>query len=277
MHNYLAQHPEIFMSPCKEPYYFAFDLNPYWRIKEISEYLSLFNSARDVKYLGESSPGYMYSEVAAKQIKEFCPNAKIIVMLRNPVDMIYSLHGQLLLTANEDILDFERALAAQNERRQGNFIPVSCDEPKFLFYFDVAKYSFQLKRYINLFGRENIHVILFDDFGKKTAATYKQTLDFLGVDSTFKAALDVHNSAQQIPNLAVRSFLYKRPALKKSFRRVLPSFFINGLRDSLGKLTQPQRPKSMQPVVHSQLTQLFQPEIEELSSLLNRDLNHWLK
>ena len=276
MHNYLAQHPEIFMSPYKEPYYFASDLNFSWRVRELSQYLSLFNFSGTPKYIGESSPGYMYSKVAAKQIKEFCPTARIIVLLRNPIDMLYSLHGQLLLTAHEDILDFEEALSAQEDRRQGKRIPERCDESKILLYFDIALYSSQLKRYLDLFGSENVHIVLFEDFSKNTAIAYRQTLKFLEVDPNFEARFDVHNRAKSLPNLAARSFLFKYPALKTLFRKVLPLSWVAGAREHLGRLTQPQRPKNIDLAVRVRLRQQFQSEIEELSHLLDRDLTHWL-
>jgi len=276
MHNYLAQHPEIFMSPYKEPYYFASDLNFSWRVKELHQYLSLFNFSGTPKYIGESSPGYMYSKVAAQQIKEFCPTAKIIVLLRNPSEMLYSLHGQLLSTAHEDILDFEEALSAQEDRRQGKRTPKCCDELKILLYFDVAQYSSQLKRYLDLFGYENVHIILFEDFSKNTAIAYRKTLKFLEVDPNFEASFDVHNRAKSLPNLAVRSFLFKHPALKALFRKVLPVSWVAGARESLGRLTQPQRPKTIDLAVRVRLRQQFQSEIEELSRLLDRDLTHWL-
>jgi hypothetical protein len=275
MHDYLGQHPEIFMVPSKEPFYFASDINLSWRIGEKSQYLSLFRSAENSKYVGESSTGYMYSKVAASNIKKFCPNAKIIVMLRHPVDMIYSWHGHLLLSLEENILDFEEALAAQEDRKQGKRVPEHCEEPKLLLYFDIVKYSEQLKRYLDLFGPDNVHVILFDDFSKKTAITYRQTLDFLEVEPGFEATFEIKNAAKPLPNLALRSFLLKYPALKAPLA-LFSRKRVEWVRDNVvGKLTQRQR-KAIKPLVRSRLTKLFEPEIKELGFLLGRDLNHWL-
>ncbi|MCP2728272.1 sulfotransferase family protein [Limnofasciculus baicalensis] len=86
MHNYLGQHPEIFMSSPKELHYFSRDIDCFTgKIKELYNYLQLFDSAGNAKYIGESSPEYLYSEVASQQIKELCSDAKIIIMLRNPL------------------------------------------------------------------------------------------------------------------------------------------------------------------------------------------------
>ena len=107
MHTYLQTHPEVFVSKVKEPSFFATDLhnsNPL--VCNIEEYLSLFAEVRDEKRVGEASTGYFYSQNAAKELKEFNPSASIIIMLRNPVDMMYSLHGQLLYQGNEDLVNF---------------------------------------------------------------------------------------------------------------------------------------------------------------------------
>ncbi|MBK1988965.1 sulfotransferase [Sphaerospermopsis aphanizomenoides BCCUSP55] len=276
MHIYLAEHPEIFMSPVKEPYYFAPDLKVSWRIADNSQYLSLFNSEKNAKYFGESSTGYMYSKLAAQNIKKFCPDAKIIIMLRHPVDMLYSLHGQLLSTGHENILDFEEALASANKRQQGSKIPISCEEPKLLLYFDIVRYSEQLKRYLELFDRlKNIHIILFDDFCQDPKAIYIKTLEFLGVDSNCKLNFNIHNPAPSIPNIYVREFLCKNPGLKTAPYKFLHPNWRNWLKTNLNKLQQ-QRPKQIDPELRFKLTQIFQPEIQELAGLLKRDLTHWV-
>ena len=96
MHSYLDQHPDILMSSLKEPYYFAEDLNIPWKIRNLDDYLSLFYDRDNSVYCGESSPLYMYSKTAASSISRYNPKARILVMLRNPVDFLWSLHGQYL-------------------------------------------------------------------------------------------------------------------------------------------------------------------------------------
>lgn len=278
LHNYLAQHPEIYMSQLKEPYYFAPDLNFSWRVKDFPQYLSLFAGATLEGRIGESSPGYIYSEVAAQKIKAFCPTAKIIVLLRNPIDMLDSLHSQLLYTAHEDILNFEKALEVQEFRARGQYIPISCDEPKILLYFEVARYSSQLRRYLKLFGHENVHVILFENFVKSTPDAYRQTLEFLEVYTKFKANFHVYNSTakKMLPNPTVRSFLFKNPAYRTLFRKTLPAAFINWSRNIFGKLVQTKLSKDMNSELRSRLKSYFRSEVEELSYILSHDLTHWV-
>src|SRR3989339_415720 len=119
MCTYLKQHPEIFMPEKKESHFFGTDLNSPRFIRDKKIYLSLFSKAKDERRVGESSVWYLYSKKAASEIKEFSPSASIIIMLRNPVDMLYSQHSQFLYNGNEDIACFEEALNAEQDRRRG--------------------------------------------------------------------------------------------------------------------------------------------------------------
>lgn len=119
MYEYLKEHPEIFMpEDAKEPNYFGSDMN--YKSSRLTEeqYLSLFSDAKNEKRIGEASVWYLYSKLAASEIKEFCPSARIIIMLRNPVDMLYSLHSELFYGADEDIEDFKTALNAEEVRKK---------------------------------------------------------------------------------------------------------------------------------------------------------------
>src|SRR4249920_1791560 len=109
LHQYLSQHPQVFMSRLKEPHYFARDIEnrSTWCARSFEEYLRHFEDARDHVIVGESSTWYLYSHVAAQAIKECIHDVFIIAMIRNPIDAMYSLHGQFLWTGNEDILSFE--------------------------------------------------------------------------------------------------------------------------------------------------------------------------
>ena len=113
--------------------------------------------------VGEASITYLYSSTAAREIHTFNPHSRIMIMLRDPVEMMYSLHSQLLFTGVEDIEDFEEALDAEPERRQGRCIPPGARIVDFLFYRRFSDYAPQLQRYIEIFGRDAIHVVLFDD------------------------------------------------------------------------------------------------------------------
>lgn len=278
MFEYLAQHPDVFMSDVKEPYFFGSDLEiaSYWRVENEAAYLALFADAGEAARIGEGSVWYLYSELAAQEIKSFNPDARIIIMLRNPVDMIYSLHGQFLRSHNESIFDLKEALAAEEDRRRGRRIPTSAHFPKALLYRDVAGFTDQVKRFLDAFGSQSVHVILFDDFVASTPEVYRQTLRFIGVDDSFSPSFDVHNKAKPIRTAPDRRFLKTKPRLKRAIERTLPV----SLRRAMGKMVESvfppiERPGQLSPDLRKELQGYFADEVARLGQLINRDLSHW--
>ncbi len=162
----------------------------------------------------------LYSTVAAARIKTNSPDAKIIIMLRDPVEQMYSYHSVRRRNATED-LDFEAALAAEADRREGRRLPRLARNVKMYQYRAVASYTDQVARYFDAFGRENVHVVIFDDFVRDPAASYRATLEFLGVDPEFKPDFEVVNAhAMNIsPALAM---LVRDPIVARRLKRLLP-------------------------------------------------------
>ena len=279
MCDYLDQHPKIFFSSIKEPNYFGKDLTGWKPVKNIEEYLNLFKKAGN-KICGEGSVWYLFSKSAAQEIRDFNPHAKIIVMLRNPVDVVYSLHSQLVYDGdNEDIEDFQLAIEAESDRRKGLRIPKTCNRPESLLYTDVIQYTEQLQRYIDIFGRESIHIIIYDDFRIDTLKVYYETLKFLGVSTDFNPNITVVNPSKRVKVKALQNFLVDRPPIVRFFSRlVLPQSLRHGIFTVLKLLNTRQEPRSaMEPELRRRLQAEFAPEVERLSKLLGRDLNHWSK
>ena len=157
LHEYLQRHPDVFMPFYKEPHYFGSDLEGS-RFRQFrgqpERYLKLFRDARGEQRIGESSPWYLSSRRAAEEIHAYEPQAKIIIMLRNPVDMMYSMWSQFRYSGNEQIETFEAALEAEPERRRGERIRRAAHCISGLYYRDMARFSEQVGRYFELFGRE---------------------------------------------------------------------------------------------------------------------------
>ena len=169
MHLYLSLHPDVFMPAIKEINYFGSDLTynlPYLVSPE--DYVAFFAAAGDQHRVGESSVMYLYSRRAAGEIHRYNPGARILIMLRNPVETMYAHHSQLVSTADENILDFEEALAAEERRFQGQDIPELTLITDYLFYRQIVRFSKQVSRYFNIFGRERVHVVLFDGTSSKS-------------------------------------------------------------------------------------------------------------
>lgn len=279
MNDYLNQHPDIFMGP-KEIHFFGSDLHftkP--RIKRIDEYVSKFSKAGQDQLIGEASIWYLYSKTSAAEIKEFNPQARIIIMLRNPVDMLYSLHSQMLYTCNEDIEDFRSALNAEEARKMGLRIPDTARIPQGLFYREVAKYSEQVQRYLDLFDRRNVYVIIFDDFKKNTSQVYRDCLRFLGVNDEFRpTSFKVVNPNKKVRSKALNKFLLFPSQVVCLGKHMVPKPLRQKLWARFRRLNieYVSRPP-MDPKLRKCLQVEFTPEGERLSDLLGRDLTHWTK
>ena len=279
MYHYLKQHPEIFMSEVKEPQFFGTDLLAPYFIRDQGAYHALFSGARDEKALGEASPLYIYSKRAATEIKQCCPAAKIIIMLRNPVDMIYSLHAQNIYSGREDIKDFETALAAEDERKRGLRRPTQASPVECLFYREQAKYTEQVQRYLDVFGRENVRIIFFDDLTSETARVYSETCEFLGVNPDFAPDFRIVNSHKSVRSMSVLRFILYPPTFaSRLVRAVVPPSLRLDLAWRLRRLNTKHDPRPpMEARLRRDLQAEFLPEVERLSELLGRDLTGWCR
>ncbi|NJK80070.1 MAG: sulfotransferase domain-containing protein [Chloroflexaceae bacterium] len=273
---YLDQHPSICMATDKEPDFFGSDLQGKRRATTLEDYLKLFPCSPDLLW-GEGSTWYLFSKCAAREIYQHNPQAKIIIMLRNPIDFVYALHSQVVYVADEDITDFEQALHAEPDRKQGRRIPAGCTQPESLLYTEAARFTEQVKQYFDVFGREAVLVIIYDDFKRDTAGVYRQTLQFLQVDPTFQANLQIVN-----PNKKIRSHLlntlWRRPPrlVQNVLRSLLPFALRRLIRRRVRSLNMQHEPRNpMPPHVYRRLQQHFAPEVEHLSTLLGRDLRSW--
>ena len=291
LHEYLQRHPDVFMPFYKEPHYFGSDLqgSRFRQFRNKPErYLKLFQDACGEARVGESSPWYLASRRAAAEIHAYDPAAKIIIMLRNPVDMMYSMWSQFRYSGNEQIETFEAALAAQDERRRGKRIRRAAHCITGLFYYDMARYCEQVRRYFDVFGRQNVQVIVFDDFRSDTAAVYRDALDFLEVDGRFKPRFDIANPNKNtrlawLQKLIVDSgfslmLLKDRLTYLATTHSLMPySYRTRAVKGVIAAYTKYERRSPLTPEIRRRVTDEFKDEIDRLSVLLDRDLSHWLR
>ncbi len=280
MIDYLKQHPEVFVPDRKELDFFGRDLVFKGHRLTEEEYLGFFSRATAEKRAGEGSVWYLHSKTAALEIKDFSPNARIIIMLRNPLDMMYSFHSQRLYNGNEDIENFSAALDAEAERRRGSRLPKGASDVFGWCYREVATYTKQVQRYFNAFGKEDVRVIIYDDFAKDAGLAYRETCQFLDIDSDFQPDLRMINTRKQVRSKALREFLRRpHPASGWLFRAIgLRPDRNGGYKGWLRRLNSSDNSlRPMNPVLRKQLQREFAPEVRQLSALLERDLTHWCK
>jgi hypothetical protein len=269
MHSYLTQHPDIFMSRYKEPYFFA-DGPVRLRISDEARYLRLFRQAGTATVVGESSVGYLYSRATAERIHRYSPDARILIMVRHPMDLARSLHAQMLKTGDEDIVPFESAYRASIERRHNRRVPVGCAVPLMLDYAGRARYVDGIRTYLEVFGPSRVHVVVLDDLVAAPAETLARVFAFLGVRRDVPLSLEPQNvRPDRLPNITARRFLKRYPAVHRVLHRVIPDPMWNRIKAASSWIQrQPHRaPAFRDPGLIA--------EIEGLEALLGRDLAHW--
>lgn len=303
LNQYLAAHPQVFMGK-KEQHFFGSDLRPAGydgpHGNEAAWYLRLFEEAAAGQRVGEASVWYLHSRKAAEEIHAFNPEAKILIMVRNPIDMMYSLYsmfiwvrdlapGGVIDPATMQPLSFEEALASQ-EARKAMFAASIDDEMRSgrkerrLFHTDAAQFSEGIRRYQALFGEERVHVIVYDDFRTDTARCYRRVLSFLEVDPGFTPAFQVVNANKRIKSARLNHFLRTHRGndevgvLRRIGRWVTPQALRKAVGRQLMRANVQQRPReAMAPATRSWLRQQFEEDVAQLSTLLGRDLTAlWL-
>ncbi len=277
LYRYLSAHPDIFMPGRKEPHFFGSDLEHVpIDARSLDEYLALFAPAGDKKRVGEASVWYLVSQTAAQEIAAFNPEARIIIMLREPVDMLHSLYHHLLYSGSETEPTFEAALAAEPDRRAGRRLPPSRRRRQSLYYREIAAYTAQVERYFDAFGRDAVHVILFDDLKRDAAGMYRDVLAFLEVDPDFRVDFKRVNESRRIRSWRLhvayslafrRSMDYLRGPALHAMRKG------TGILRSLNTAHAPRPP--LDPELRQRLRREFEPEVMRLGDLLGRDLSHW--
>ena len=282
LYTYLEGHPDVYMSPIKEPHYFTTDRAIQRRRYEFpgdeAGYLSLFSEATDEKRLGEASTSYLSSHPAASHMHSFQPEAHIIAMLRNPIDQMQAYHNERVQNGSEPITDFEAAVRADDDRRAGRRLPPGFNSISAV-YFDNALFGEHLSRWIETFGPNRVHAIVFDDFAADTAGEFRRVLEFLDVDPTYQpASFEARNASNRRRGGVVRRLVDNRPA--QSLRhRALPAVigetntYRLARRFSRSKLNRlPYQREEVPAALRKELQERFTPDVARLGPLLGRDL-----
>ncbi|HVZ80649.1 MAG TPA: sulfotransferase [bacterium] len=272
--EYLRNHPNVFMSSPKEPYYFDFDLKKKVQMEE-KTYLKLFSNVNKNIHtaIGEASTTYLYSKVAVKAILEFNPESKFIVMVRNPIELVQSLHSQHLYAGGETILDFVEAWDLQEERQ---------DLSKFVFEtkrFQYAEWGLLGKQLEYMLGNVNarkVMVIVFDDFQNRTKEIYEDVLRFLEVPLDGRIEFSIINENRSISNVHLQRVFARLIDFKLYMHAKFgtPEF---GLLNKFSFLyAKKNKRKKISLDVEEKLKAYYFEDVKLLSKILGRDLTAWV-
>lgn len=287
LYEMLRRHPEIYMPDGKEPWFFASDMRPRFQParvgplpESLADYLSLFAAARPDQRVGEASSSYLWSRTAASAIADVQPAARIIAILREPASFLRSLHLQLLQTHVESKGDLRRAIALEGARRQGKHIPSRSHRPQLLQYADHVRYTEQLRRYHAAFPREQVLVLIYEDFRANNVETVRKVLRFLDVDDTrdievLDANPTIRMRSQQLDDM-VHAVTVGRGPVSRVAKASIKALTPRALRRDVLAVTQRHvvhgAPAPPDAEFMAELRRRFKGEVVALSEYLDRDL-----
>ena len=265
LYFYLKDHPDVFMSRVKEPHYFVNNSRFRPRIFcSLASYLRLFRKAKGAPIVGEASAYYFCMPESAKLICDFNPKAKIVIMLRHPVDTIYAFHTESLFLGRETH-NLTDTLVYQDEHPDHipNYTKLIRSWPE------------RIQSYWNLFGKEQVHIIFFEDLEKRPLFMYQELLAFLGIDQKFTPSFTVHNPSK-MPPPPFMAWLSASPIAILLMQIISHSAVLaEKVEDLRRKQFRHQKRAPLDPILRQKLVASYAPTIDALSQLLQRDLSHW--
>jgi hypothetical protein len=271
---YLAEHPSVFMSPIKETNYFAYGLDPKGQllygdpevhrfpVKSLLEYQKLFDGAGNAKVVGEASPIYLEAPQAAGRIKALIPAARLICGIRQPVDRAYSDY-QMYLRRRGRRLDPARDLT-----------PASVWARPSSHWMQIGHYYESLKRYFDLFPRNQIHVFLFDDLQRHPLRVVQDVYRFLNVDAEFSPDFNAPHNIGGMPESRLLENVLTSRSIRSTVGRWIPKPIANWVRRV--RMKNMRKAPSLPAELRRELTLPFHEDIARTADLIGRSLGHWL-
>jgi sulfotransferase family protein len=289
LYHYLNQHPQIYMSPIKEPFFFDHEISPNGEVVQqefggrqqaprfvnTEQYCTLFRAAKGETAIGEASPLYIYAPRTPERIKKYVPEARSIALLRNPADRAYSAFLHAVRIGAEPLTDFAQALQREEDRIRDNW--------HYVFHYRTrGLYHAQLKRYYEVFGRERVGVWLYEDLRDDPASVTQDVFRFLEVDDTFVADTSSrHNPAGVPESEAARAMMRMTDTSVGVLRNAVPPTskifpFVSKMRRAVQSrvLTEPP---PIDPEIRTELIKGYREDILKLQVLIGRDLSMWLR
>jgi hypothetical protein len=275
----LSKHPEIFASKNKEPSFFTDSSEALAAaagpgdedtrmMDSLEDYEALFAETGDAVARGEASTSYLYDFGAPERIRRLLPGAKLIAILRNPVERAYSNFLYLVREGREPLHDFRAALAEEGKRREEGWATT-------WRYLDKGLYAAQIERYFAQFDRDQLRCYLYEEYDEDPQATVTDVYRFLGVDDSFSQDLSVRLNVSGLPkSKRLQSVSRRSRRLKWMVDPILPDRLRNGmLKAQNTNLSRPPLP----PDLRAELTEACRSDIERVGELTGLDVSRWLE
>jgi hypothetical protein len=296
LYNYLDQHPQVYMSPIKEPCYFSSETRPenmrpefqepahrgirdtreYIRgpmsekrlaalVVEWEDYVNLFRGVKRESAIGEASTRYLWSKMAPKNIRSSIPTAKIIIVLRNPADRAFSEYHYAVMNGGVrcSFGDHIQAALRSKSKKLGLLYP----------FLEYGLYCEQVKRYLELFPQDSVRIYLYEDYRAQFPQLWRDLLGFLQVDTNFSPDTALKHNEPRVPRLLLTSYVLKKYGIWPRLTRLSPRAF----RPALLNMAFKRRNSLVMDAKDRQcLISFYKEDIRKLSELIGRELNSWL-
>ena len=271
LYHYLNEHPQVEMSSQKEPDYFSDkainEQGMYYgknRVNTLDKYESLFVQKESVVY-GEGSVSYLFYDNVAEDIKKYNPNAKIIIMLRNPIERAFShylMDYRLGLISDS----FENIITKKSKHKNAHLF--------YQQYIEVSKYTTQIQRYLDFFEKDSILFIDYDDFKKNVSETVDKVYNFLNISTDFAANINTKYNAFTMPKNKIIRFIYSFVFLRKILTFLFPIYLVRNIRGFL--FEEDEKPELLKET-RVLLGKIFNDDIRKLEEVLGKDYSKWIQ
>lgn len=270
--EYLRVHPDILFSIPKEPHYFNSDFSSRDTLT-LDDYKRCFSHHSGESVIGEGSVFYLSSKVAVANIVRRVPDAKFIVMLRNPIEAVYSFHWQVVYSHEENVRDFERAWSLQADRQRGRYIPGRNKVREVLQYGTLFKYGEQLERLLRIAPKNAIEIVFYDDFKRDPGRVYQDVLSFLNVQNIALPRYEVINRSKKL----------RIPAVEEAMEFIDKLILSSGIKSKAGLkslITRINTKYTQRPPLREgmklTLVDYYKDDIRKTSELTGRSLEAWI-
>jgi hypothetical protein len=294
--RYLKEHPDVCFSKPKEPHFFAMHdlrLLDDEALKETveREYLDLYFPRRaEYPMIAEGSVTSLYIPERVAPTLKLWPDAKFIISVRSPMQMIPSLYQRMFYNGDEDQRDFEKAWALVLERRQGRSIPKRTADARWLDYWESGMLGKNVSEFVRVLGSERCFISVFDDFKVDPAGQYHRLLDFLGLPDDGRTDFSVHRESRGMKYPALQRWLQRPPkaavklVAKDAYkRRINKDELSDGAKKVLSIRRRildwnkaPAEKIVLSEKMKDEMRAMYRDDVAQLSALLGRDLSHWL-
>lgn len=276
LYVWLKQHPDVFLPQIQAPSFFVHG----YGFNNWERYLKLFEKGQGKKAIGDTSASSLAAPEAPEWIHEKLGTIKIIMVLRNPTHRAFSLHSWMVMDGYEKYSSFEKALEAEETRYFDQHF--YWHNPEYFWdyiYFRSGLYFAQVKRYLDVFGSENVKIFLFDEIVSSPAQVFLGICDFLEISTNFTPNF-THENPSVLPRFATLQNLIRinfDSAARKLCRGRLYKHVRSVERQLIewNKKMGGKRPK-MLPQTEQKLRQMYKEDVKRLSSLIGRDLADWM-